>query len=66
MRKRIYQKPDIWEAAQYEEVMINPLRGSWRVTKSTGDDDGWFSVIDEDEWDEDNNYKGANDAFFDD
>ena len=63
MKKRIYQKPDLWTFVQFEEVMI---KGSWRVTKESDDFDGWFSVIDEDDWDDDEDYKGANDAFFDD
>ena len=64
MKKRIYVKPELWIVAPREELMINPLKGSWRVVKSSGDQDGWFSVIEEDDWDDD--FKGANDSFFDD
>ena len=65
MKKNIYQKPDAWIVQQFEEVMINPADGSWRVTgRPSGEDDGWFSVIDVENWDGD--FKGANDSFFDD
>ena len=65
MEKKIYVKPDLWIVTPREELMINPAKGSWRVFK--GDDfDGWFNVYDEDEWDDDEDYKGANDSFFDD
>ena len=66
MKQRIYLKPDAWTVNPYEEVMINPANGSWRVVKSDDDDyEGWFTVIEEDDWDDDD-YLGANDSFFDD